>query len=177
MSLCQEYLLFPVSWGEWEPWTSKPEPGCTGRTRKCTTKEGVEVDKDSCCGESCSKEPGNILFIIGGREETEKDTDKIHSISLDPSVEVPPCQPRRSTFPLALNYPSTAIFQEPCAESGYPTVCGGGTWAKGHWPWGVTVFKDCYKLNLDANPRPIWQNVGSKNFETYATGVLRTRHH
>ena len=169
-------LQITVSWSEWEPWTSRPEPGCKGRTRKCTTEEGVDVGKDNCCGESCSRDPGNILFIIGGREETEEDTNKIYSFSLDPSVDVPSCQQPDTTFPIALNYPSTAIFPEPCAESGYPTVCGGGSWIQGQWPWGVTTFKDCYKLNLDATPFPRWINVGSKNYETYATGVFKPQH-
>ena len=133
------------------------------------------VDKENCEGESCSAEPGNILFILGGRRGG--DTKKIYSFSLKESVDVPECQRRHDgEFPLALNYPSMTVFPEPCSESGFPTVCGGGSWPYGPWPLGVTTFKDCYKLNLDATS-PTWEVAGSKNFETYATGMLTPQHH
>ena len=161
------YVYILVSWSEWEPWTSRPEPGCKGRTRKCINEDHEVVDNENCPGESCSTDPGSTVFIIGGRRGG--DSKKIYAFSLNPNVPVKECQRKDGEFPLALNYPSMAIFPELCSESGFPTVCGGGSY--GPWPLGGTTFKDCYKFNLDAKPRPVWENVGAKNYVTYATGL------
>ena len=119
--------------------------------------------------------PGNLLFIIGGREETEVDSDKIYVLSLDSSVKVPSCFEDVSDFPVALNNPTTATFPNPAGFGpGLPTVCGGGFWRtnfeSSQWPDTIPSYWACYQFNPAAD-NASWVKIGSKN-PRYAPGVL-----
>ena len=118
---------------------------------------------------------GNLLFIIGGREENEADSNKIYVVSLH-GAEVPSCFENITDFPAALNYPSTAILPDGPDGLGLPTVCGGGSFAgegpfeSMQWPDTLPTSTSCYQLNPAANS-PSWVQVGSKN-PAYAAGVF-----
>ena len=124
----------------------------------------------------CNPSPGNLLFIIGGRQQNEVDSNKIDVLSLDPSVEVPSCLKNVSDFPVALNNPTTATFPSPAGFGpGLPTVCGGGSWPSNfesiQWPNYVRAEHKCYQLNLSDNP-PKWVEIGIHN-PRYAAGLLK----
>ena len=91
---------------------------------------------------------GNILMVVGGHSATDGGTtDKVYSLSLDPSRDVPPCLRHICDFPHVVDNPTTAIFQD-----GLPAVCGG-------WKNLNRFYKQCYKFNFtDA-----WIPAGLRN--------------